>query len=212
MDMTIALSKVGCGHPLIQDHAVIMPSFLLDVWNLQDNQSVDAIQEKVQCALEEYCRIQYPSQPARFGRLLLRLPVLQFINQQAIEQLFFFRLINKTSLDNIVREILLGPCGAGAGAANAATAGLHHSSSLHSHHLAAAGHTTSSSPHQQQPGSVVTPPGTVILPIPQALTPHMVLASSIGGGSSSNYSAATAAAYSQLGVPLPSLGQASNNL
>lgn len=68
---------------------------------------MDALQEKAQCALEEYCRTQYPSQPLRFGKLLLRLPSLRSISSAVIEQLFFVRLVGKTPIETLIRDMLL---------------------------------------------------------------------------------------------------------
>ncbi|KAG7173555.1 Steroid receptor seven-up, isoforms B/C-like, partial [Homarus americanus] len=59
---------------------------------LSDLSHIEGLQEKSQCALEEYCRTQYPNQPTRFGKLLLRLPSLRTVSSTVIEQLFFVRL------------------------------------------------------------------------------------------------------------------------
>merc|ERR1711953_129395 len=48
--------------------------FTTDASSLSDSGTIEQLQEKSQCALEEYCRTQYPNQPTRFGKLLLRLP------------------------------------------------------------------------------------------------------------------------------------------
>ncbi|MBN3295007.1 NR2F5 protein, partial [Amia calva] len=63
--------------------------------------------EKSQCALEEYVRNQYPGQPNRFGRLLLRLPSLRIVSSPVIEQLFFVRLVGKTPIETLLRDMLL---------------------------------------------------------------------------------------------------------
>jgi len=65
------------------------------------------LQEKSQCALEDYVRSQYPAQPTRFGKLLLRLPSLRTVSAQVIEQLFFVRLVGKTPIDTLIRDMLL---------------------------------------------------------------------------------------------------------
>ena len=57
---------------------------------------MESLQEKAQVALTEYVRAQYPSQPQRFGRLLLRLPALRAVPASLISQLFFMRLVGKT--------------------------------------------------------------------------------------------------------------------
>ncbi|OQR73460.1 Steroid receptor seven-up [Tropilaelaps mercedesae] len=78
-----------------------------DACGLSDVTQVESLQEKAQCALEEYCRSQYPQQPARFGKLLLRLPSLRTVSSQVIEQLFFVRLVGKTPIETLIRDMLL---------------------------------------------------------------------------------------------------------
>ena len=70
-------------------------------------QNIEQLQEKSQCALEEYCRTQYPNQPTRFGRLLLRLPSLRTVSSQVIEQVFFLRLVGKTPIETLIRDMVL---------------------------------------------------------------------------------------------------------
>ncbi|WAR00768.1 N2F1A-like protein [Mya arenaria] len=74
---------------------------------ITDANHIDSIQEKSQCALEEYCRSQYPNQPTRFGKLLLRLPSLRTVSASVIEQLFFVRLVGKTPIETLIRDMLL---------------------------------------------------------------------------------------------------------
>ena len=79
----------------------------VDAYHLSDIGHIESLQEKSQCALEEYCRTQYPNQPTRFGKLLLRLPSLRTVSSQVIEQLFFVRLVGKTPIENLIRDMLL---------------------------------------------------------------------------------------------------------
>uniref|UniRef100_A0A671L1R3 Nuclear receptor subfamily 2, group F, member 5 n=1 Tax=Sinocyclocheilus anshuiensis TaxID=1608454 RepID=A0A671L1R3_9TELE len=79
--------------------------FTSDAMGLSDVAHVESIQEKSQCALEEYVRNQYPNQPNRFGRLLLRLPSLRIVSSPVIEQLFFVRLVGKTPIETLLRDI-----------------------------------------------------------------------------------------------------------
>jgi len=74
---------------------------------LSDTSHIESVQEKSQCALEEYVRHQYPNQPSRFGKLLLRLPSLRTVSASAIEQLFFVRLVGKTPIETLIRDMLL---------------------------------------------------------------------------------------------------------
>ncbi|XP_026685681.1 uncharacterized protein LOC103517960 [Diaphorina citri] len=82
-------------------------SSVSDACGLSDVSHIESLQEKSQCALEEYCRTQYPSQPIRFGKLLLRLPSLRTVSSQVIEQLFFVRLVGKTPIETLIRDMLL---------------------------------------------------------------------------------------------------------
>ncbi|XP_044731242.1 steroid receptor seven-up, isoforms B/C [Chrysoperla carnea] len=81
--------------------------FTTDACGLSDVAHIESLQEKTQCALEEYCRTQYPNQPTRFGKLLLRLPSLRTVSSQVIEQLFFVRLVGKTPIETLIRDMLL---------------------------------------------------------------------------------------------------------
>ncbi|XP_005991702.1 nuclear receptor subfamily 2 group F member 5 [Latimeria chalumnae] len=81
--------------------------FTPDAVGVSDLAHVESIQEKSQCALEEYVRNQYPNQPSRFGRLLLRLPSLRIVSSPIIEQLFFVRLVGKTPIETLIRDMLL---------------------------------------------------------------------------------------------------------
>lgn len=99
-----------------------------DACGLTDVAHIESLQEKSQCALEDYCRTQYPNQPMRFGKLLLRLPSLRMVSPiviklrqntmfndkelflivyQVIQQLFFSRLVGKTPVETLIRDILL---------------------------------------------------------------------------------------------------------
>lgn len=81
--------------------------FSSDACGLSDTSHIENLQEKAQCALEEYVRCQYPNQPTRFGKLLLRMPSLRSVSAQVIEQLFFVRLVGKTPIETLIRDMLL---------------------------------------------------------------------------------------------------------
>ena len=49
---------------------------------------VESLREKVYVSLEEYCRCQYPDEPGRFAKLLLRLPALRSIGLKCSSYLF----------------------------------------------------------------------------------------------------------------------------
>ncbi|XP_053150943.1 nuclear receptor subfamily 2 group F member 6 isoform X6 [Hemicordylus capensis] len=81
--------------------------FTPDACGLSDPAHVESLQEKAQVALTDYVRSQYPSQPQRFGRLLLRLPALRAVPASLISQLFFMRLVGKTPIETLIRDMLL---------------------------------------------------------------------------------------------------------
>ncbi|XP_004067983.1 nuclear receptor subfamily 2 group F member 6 [Oryzias latipes] len=81
--------------------------FSPDACGLTDPAHVESLQEKAQVALTEYERLQYPSQPQRFGRLLLRLPALRAVPASLISQLFFMRLVGKTPIETLIRDMQL---------------------------------------------------------------------------------------------------------
>lgn len=84
-----------------------LPPSLSDACGLTDPVHVESLQEKAQVALTEYERMQYPSQPQRFGRLLLRLPALRAVPASLISQLFFMRLVGKTPIETLIRDMQL---------------------------------------------------------------------------------------------------------
>ncbi|XP_077633123.1 nuclear receptor subfamily 2 group F member 6 [Crocuta crocuta] len=96
-----ALDLPATFHPVDLGH--VSP----DACGLSDPAHVESLQEKAQVALTEYVRAQYPSQPQRFGRLLLRLPALRAVPASLISQLFFMRLVGKTPIETLIRDMLL---------------------------------------------------------------------------------------------------------
>ncbi|XP_057190695.1 nuclear receptor subfamily 2 group F member 6a isoform X2 [Triplophysa rosa] len=81
--------------------------FSPDACGLTDPAHIESLQEKAQVALTEYERMQYPGQPQRFGRLLLRLPALRAVPANLISQLFFMRLVGKTPIETLIRDMQL---------------------------------------------------------------------------------------------------------
>lgn len=77
-----------------------------DAKGLSAVQEVEGLREKVYASLEEYCKSQYPDEPGRFAKLLLRLPALRSIGLKCLEHLFFFKLIGDTPIDTFLMEML----------------------------------------------------------------------------------------------------------
>ncbi|KAK2191811.1 hypothetical protein NP493_45g08003 [Ridgeia piscesae] len=80
-----------------------------DAKALSSMQEVEMLREKVYASLEEYCKTQYPEEPGRFAKLLLRLPALRSIGLKCMEHLFFFKLIGDAPIDTFLMEMLETP-------------------------------------------------------------------------------------------------------
>lgn len=68
---------------------------------------MEGLQERTQCALEDYIRTQYPNQPTRFGKLLLRLPSLRLIRPGTVEALFFPPISLASTVESALNEMLV---------------------------------------------------------------------------------------------------------
>ncbi|GLD75139.1 photoreceptor-specific nuclear receptor-like isoform X1 [Lates japonicus] len=72
---------------------------------LKDPEQVENLQDQSQVMLGQHIRSHYPSQPARFGKLLLLLPSLRFVNSERIELLFFHRTIGNTPMEKLLCDM-----------------------------------------------------------------------------------------------------------
>ncbi|XP_034243774.1 retinoic acid receptor RXR-alpha-B isoform X2 [Thrips palmi] len=100
-DMRMDKSELACLRTIIL--------FNPEVKGLRSKQEVDLLREKVYATLEEYTRVTHPNDPARFSKLLLRLPPLRSIGLKCLEHLFFFRLIGDVPIDTFLMEMLESP-------------------------------------------------------------------------------------------------------
>ncbi|XP_056148629.1 nuclear receptor subfamily 2 group F member 6a isoform X2 [Lampris incognitus] len=103
VDKLIRLQVDSAEYSCLKAVALFSP----DACGLSDPVHVESLQEKAQVALTEYERMQYPNQPQRFGRLLLRLPALRAVPANLISQLFFMRLVGKTPIETLIRDMQL---------------------------------------------------------------------------------------------------------
>ncbi|XP_069021694.1 photoreceptor-specific nuclear receptor-like [Embiotoca jacksoni] len=72
---------------------------------LKDPEQVENLQDQSQVMLGQHIRSHYPSQPARFGKLLLLLPSLRFVTSERIELLFFHRTIGNTPMEKLLCDM-----------------------------------------------------------------------------------------------------------
>ncbi|XP_030280790.1 photoreceptor-specific nuclear receptor isoform X1 [Sparus aurata] len=73
--------------------------------SLKDPEQVENLQDQSQVLLGQHIHSVYPSQSARFGRLLLLLPSLHFVSSEKLEQLFFHRTIGSTPMEKLLCDM-----------------------------------------------------------------------------------------------------------
>lgn len=66
---------------------------------------MENLQDQAQVMLCQHSRGQHPTQPARFGRLLLMLPLLRHVPAPRIEMLFFQRTIGNTPMEKVLCDM-----------------------------------------------------------------------------------------------------------
>ncbi|XP_063873082.1 nuclear receptor subfamily 2 group E member 1-like [Scylla paramamosain] len=72
---------------------------------LRDLPAVAALQDQAQLTLNKYITTAYPTQPFRFGKLLLLLPSLRAVGARTIEELFFRRTIGSIPIERIICDM-----------------------------------------------------------------------------------------------------------
>lgn len=73
--------------------------------NLKEVKTIEALQDQAQLTLSKYISMAYPSQPLRFGRLLLLLPLLKAVSPSTIENLFFRKTIGNIPIEKIICDM-----------------------------------------------------------------------------------------------------------
>lgn len=100
-EMKMDKTELGCLRAIVL--------FNPEVKGLKCIPQVENLRERVYAALEDYCKQNYPDQPGRFAKLLLRLPALRSIGLKCLEHLFFFKLIGDTPIDSFLMSMLEAP-------------------------------------------------------------------------------------------------------
>ena len=73
--------------------------------NLRESQFITALQDQAQLTLNKYISVTHSSQPFRFGKLLLLLPLLKTVKARTIEELFFRKTIGETPIERIICDM-----------------------------------------------------------------------------------------------------------
>ena len=72
---------------------------------VRDQAAISALQDQAQLTLSKYISSTYPSQPSRFGKLLLLLPSLKTVSTKSIEELFFKKTIGTIPIERIICDM-----------------------------------------------------------------------------------------------------------
>lgn len=79
--------------------------FRSETRGLKDPGQIENLQDQAHVMLAQHCRAQFPSQVARFGRLLLMIPLLRIINSHKIESIYFQRTIGNTPMEKVLCDM-----------------------------------------------------------------------------------------------------------
>ena len=71
----------------------------------RDIATMATLQDQVQLMLHTYTLRMYPTEPVRFGKLLLLLPTLATVSSETITDLFFRKTIGADSIERIINDM-----------------------------------------------------------------------------------------------------------
>lgn len=72
---------------------------------LKDSSQIENLQDQAQLMLGHHARAQQPNSPARFGRLLLLLPLLRMVPAARVELIYFHRTIGNTPMEKVLCDM-----------------------------------------------------------------------------------------------------------
>ncbi|XP_078048605.1 photoreceptor-specific nuclear receptor [Augochlora pura] len=72
---------------------------------LKDSSQIENLQDQAQVMLGQHARAQQPGNPARFGRLLLLLPLLRTVPASRVELIYFHRTIGNTPMEKVLCDM-----------------------------------------------------------------------------------------------------------
>ncbi|XP_045461277.1 photoreceptor-specific nuclear receptor-like [Harmonia axyridis] len=79
--------------------------FRAETRGLKDPSQIENLQDQAQVMLWQHCRTQLPGQVARFGRLLLMLPLLRIVPPSRVEAVFFQKTIGNTPMEKVLCDM-----------------------------------------------------------------------------------------------------------
>ncbi|XP_072018828.1 nuclear receptor subfamily 2 group E member 1-like [Amphiura filiformis] len=79
--------------------------FKTDVPGVQEQSSIVHLPDQSPLTLSKYITLRHPSQPFRFGKLLLLLPTLRAVRPSTLEQLFFRQTIGSMPIQRLLCDL-----------------------------------------------------------------------------------------------------------
>ncbi|KAI8423562.1 hypothetical protein MSG28_012654 [Choristoneura fumiferana] len=79
--------------------------FKSETRGLKDPLQIENLQDQAQVMLMTHARAAHAAAPARFGRLLLLLPLLRLVGPQQLEREFFAKTIGQTPMEKVLADI-----------------------------------------------------------------------------------------------------------
>ncbi|KAJ3606179.1 hypothetical protein NHX12_025700 [Muraenolepis orangiensis] len=73
--------------------------------NFHNGSAIAALQDEAQLTLNSYIHTRYPTQPCRFGKLLLLLPALRSVSSSTIEEVFFKKTIGNVPITRLLSDM-----------------------------------------------------------------------------------------------------------
>nr|WMI31538.1 TllA [Stenostomum brevipharyngium] len=68
-------------------------------------EAISTMQDQAQTTLQQYENMLHPAEKSRFGKLLLLLPLLNTINQEMVEEIFFKRVVGGVAVSKLIGHI-----------------------------------------------------------------------------------------------------------
>ncbi|XP_060807822.1 photoreceptor-specific nuclear receptor [Amyelois transitella] len=79
--------------------------FKSETRGLKDPLQIENLQDQAQVMLLSHARAAHAAAPARFGRLLLLLPLLRLVSPQQLEKEFFAKTIGQTPMEKVLADM-----------------------------------------------------------------------------------------------------------
>ncbi|TSL47630.1 Nuclear receptor subfamily 2 group E member 1 [Bagarius yarrelli] len=97
-------TEFACLKCIVTFKAVPTPSGA-EVRSFRNATGIAALQDEAQLTLNSYIHTRYPTQPCRFGKLLLLLPALRSVSASTIEEVFFRKTIGNVPITRLLSDM-----------------------------------------------------------------------------------------------------------